>query len=262
MKGETIKVLDRALEIMRHLALDPRGRALGELSASLKLPKSTTRRFLLTLARHGFVEQDPETERYRLGLVVLGLSTAVQRHSSLAAAAQPVLERLRDDSGETAAVHVRFGDVRVCLAVAESRERVRYVHEVGQATPLYAGAQSKVLLAALAPDERAAFLARVPLRPLTERTLVEPMALAEELERVRRLGYAVSTGEVTRDAAAVAAPLHDRTGRTVASIGVTGPLSRLSAPRLTELVPLVVAAAADVSRRLGYPLALVQPASA
>jgi DNA-binding IclR family transcriptional regulator len=262
MKGETIKVLERALAVLRHLALDPRGGTLAELSARLKLPKSTTRRFLLTLAQHGFVEHDPDTERYRLGLALLGLATTLQRNSNLVAVAQPVLERLRDQTGETAAVHVRLGDARVCLAVAESRERIRYVHEVGQTTPLYAGAQGKVLLAGLPPAERAAFLARVPLVPLADHTIVDPVALAAELERVARLGYALSSGEVTREAAAVAAPVCDRTGRTVASLGVTGPLTRMSPTRLTELVSVVVEAAEEVSRQLGHAPALAAAPSA
>jgi len=259
MRAETIKVLERALEIMRYLAQDPRGYSLSEVSAGLGLAKSTARRFLVTLVHQGFVEQDPETERYRLGLAILDLSLALQRNSNLVAIAQPVLERLRDLTGETAGLHVRLGDRQVCLAAVESRERIRYVFDLGQTTPLYAGAESKVLLAGMTPEERADFLARVPRVPFSETTLTDAERLREEVERVARLGHAISINELGRGAAAVAAPVRDRYGRIVAAVSVVGPLSRMTPPRLDELIPIVKEAADEVSRRLGYSMASLSP---
>lgn len=249
MRSETIKVLEQALKVLRCLASDARGYSLTELSEKLSMTKSTARRFLITLESQGFAQRHADTDRYSLGLTVLQLSSRLQRNSSLVAIAQPVLEQFSDRTGETAGLHVLFGGRRVCLTQAESRQPVRYVYEVGRPERLYAGAESKVLLAyhsASARDVvRRASDGKLPPRG------AKP-TLRRELERVRLRGYAISVDELGRGAAAVAAPVHDREGRCVAVLGIVGPLLRMDRRRLSELAPMVREAADAVSRQLGY----------
>jgi IclR family acetate operon transcriptional repressor len=261
MRVETIKVLDRALAVLGLLALDDNGRSLAEVTAALRIPKSTARRFLLTMAQRNFVEFEAATERYRLGSALAGLGGAMQRNGNIVTLALPVLERLSRQTGETATLNVRFGDVRVCLAQVEGRERIRYVQEVGQSAPLYAGAQGKLLLAGLDEAELAAYLDRTPLAALAAGTITSAAALRKELERIRRAGYAVASGELTPDAAAVAAGVRDRLGKIVASIGIAGPIARMTPAKLVELAPVVTEAGGEVSLSLGHPLTLIRKAS-
>lgn len=252
MRVEIIKVLDRALAVLGLLAMNQDGLTLAEVSARLKMPKSTTRRFLLTLVRRGFVEPEPSTERYRLGTALLSVATATRRENHLAALAQPVLDRLSREVGETANLNVRFGDVRICLAQSEGPARLRYVQEIGESAPLYAGAQGKLLLAAFAQAELDEYLSRTFLEPLARNTITDPDALRAELARIRTRRYAAASGELTPDASAIAAGVLDRTGRVVASIGVAGPAVRLTKARLAQLAPQIIEAANEISRKLGF----------
>lgn len=249
MRVETIKVLDRALAVLGLLATTPKGLTLAEVSAGLRMPKSTARRFLLTLVRRDFVEAEADTERYRIGTALIGLAGGAHRGGNLAAIAQPVLERLSEETGETAALNVRFGDLRICLAQSEGRERLRYVMQVGESAPLYAGAQGKLLLSALEEAELADYLSRTRLVALAHDTITNPAALRAELAAIRERQYALASGELTSDAAALATAVRDRLGRVVAAIGIAGPTVRLTKGRLEQLVPVVRAAADEISRR-------------
>ena len=163
----------------------------------------------------------------------------------------PVLEALATAVGETVNLAVLRGTVAVNLEQVRGPAAITTVNWVGQPTPLHATASGKVLLAAFAPDDLAAFLAR-PLARLTPQTVAEAPALEHELARVREQGYAMTNEELEQGLNAVAAPVRDAGGRVVAAISVSGPVYRFDAARMAEVAPAVVAAAADISRRLGY----------
>ena len=163
----------------------------------------------------------------------------------------PVLEALAAEVGETVNLAVLRGTDVVNLEQVRGPATITTVNWVGQPTPLHATASGKVLLAAFAPDDLAAFLAR-PLPRITPRTIAEAPALERELARVREQGYATTTEELEQGLDAVAAPVRDSGGRVVAAISVSGPVYRFDAARMAEVAPAVVAAAADLSRRLGY----------
>jgi DNA-binding IclR family transcriptional regulator len=247
---ETNKVLDRALAVLRQFALRPSGYTVPELTAELGMSKTTTRRFLQTLAGRGFLDYDPDRQRYTLGMLILGLSTGLSQHNTLAVAAQPMLEGLQRESTETASLWIRVRLEAICLSSVESDRFIRAVSPIGRSVPLHAGCHAKALLAGLDDAELDDYLKVAELAPLTSYTITSPVDLKNQVVQIRTDGYAESRGEVNADGVGVAAPIANPAGRVVASLSITAPGHRVDKDRLRSFVPLVREAAAEASRRV------------
>lgn len=248
--GNSVRSVDRAASLLLALG-DFQGQAgVSELARRLGLHKSTASRLLATLQRRGLVEQDDETGKYRLGLVVIRLAGKAERTLDLGAIAMPELERLAKLTNETIGLGIRDGDRLATVAQAEGTDMAAIGDWTGRAVPLHCAAAGKVLLSALAEREILR-IARAGLAAPTDRTITSLEALLEELSRVRRRGYAVAMGEFEVGLNAVAAPVLDARGTVVASVDVRGPAFRVTVPRIPELAAQAREAAAAISVRLG-----------
>lgn len=252
MKDENlVQAVDRALAILE--TLKAAGEALGvtELGARVGLHKSTVYRLLATLARHGYVQQDPATERYSLGLKLVELGTAVLDHLELRELARPYLKRLMEASQEVAhLVVLQDGDV-VYIDKVECPGPVKMYSQLGRRAPAHATAVGKALLAFLPPAQVEAILAR-GLPRLTPHTITDPERLRTELHLVRERGYAVDNEENELGIRCVAGPIFNHTGQVVAAFSISGLAMRLTVPRLEGLAGLVCRTSQEISARLGY----------
>jgi len=222
---------------------------LGEIAERLRLPKSTASRFASTLRDVGLLTQDQATRRYQLGARLLALEPALLRAArDLPALACPFLRDLAEESGETAHLTERRGHVGVITELVESPHVLRMAPRRGQTVPLHAGALARTILAFLPAPEVAQILRRGPLARLAPGTPATPTTLRRALAEVRRLGYAVTLEEINPGACGVAAPLLGADGWALGSIGLSGPMSRLTAERRRELVEPVCRAARDLSQ--------------
>jgi DNA-binding IclR family transcriptional regulator len=123
---------------------------------------------------------------------------------------------------------------------------------IGQLTPLYCTSSGKVLLAHLEPGHRTQLLDAAGMSALTPHTVTAPDRLNLELARVREAGYAIAVEEYELGLNAVAAPVHDRSGRVIAAVSVSGPSYRLDGPRVKQLIDPLLAGTAEISRRMGF----------
>jgi DNA-binding IclR family transcriptional regulator len=221
-----------------------------ELARRLGLHKSTASRLLATLQRRGLVEQDEESGKYRLGLVVIRLAERAERTLDLGRIALPELERLARATRETVTLGIADGDACLTVAQVDGPNMVACPDWTGRTTPLHCVASGKVLLAAMA-ERDVLRITRPGLPARTARTITGLEALLEELARVRRRGYATAFSEWIEGTNGVAVPVADARGRVIASIGVWGPAFRVTAGRVAEIVASARAAAAAVTIRLG-----------
>ena len=245
-----VQSLDRALEILRLLGSEPEMR-VTDLARRLEVHKSTVFRLLSTLQEHGLVDQNPTTEKYRLGYGLVRLAGAVVAELDLARASRSVLEQLAFRTGETVNLAILQGDQVVNIDQIAAPNLVVNVNWVGKQTPLHATSNGKVLLAHLAEEERRRLLSR-PLPRLTPRTITDPRILEKQLRRVLTDGYAFTLEELELGLNAVAAPVHAADGRVQAAVSVAGPSYRVTPQRLTELGEMTKDAGAAISRRMGY----------
>jgi IclR family acetate operon transcriptional repressor len=250
LDGNAVRSVDRAAALLLALGESPGAAGVTELARRLGLHKSTASRLLATLERRGLVEQDEETGKYRLGLVVIRLAERAERTLDLRGIATPELERLARLTHETTGLGVLDGDEILNVAQVDGPNLIAMGDWTGRSTPLHCVAAGKVIMAALAEREVVRIVKR-GLPRYTERTIVELEPLLEELARIRRRGYATAFGEFEPGLNAVAAPVHDARGQVIAAVDVWGPVFRLTPRRIPELAAQVRATAAAISVRLG-----------
>lgn len=242
---KTVRAVERALDVLAAFDEAKGEKGPTALAAELGLDKSTVLRLLYTMERKGFVEENPETQRYRLGPRVLSLAGRFFSENELSNIGFPEVERLRDLTRETASIYVRSGFDRICVQRLEGTNSLRIFVRLGQRLPMYAGAASQVLTAFMPEAERRAFVARMPCPATFDRE-----AWLSLLDRVREYGYAISHGQRHPEIAAVAAPIFGRGDQLVASLSLSGPVARLDPDRLTAQAPAVMERAAAISRLL------------
>jgi len=233
----TVRAVERALDVLLCFT-DATELGLSEIASRISLHKSTVHRLLATLENKGFVIRDAQTEKYRLGFRIWELSANLTQADDPAIILLPEMERLRDVVGETISLYVRDGLERIRIQAVQSNQPIRRVAPIGARMPLTVGASSKVLVAYAEPEVRQAVL-QDPLWPES----IDQTAYIDQLEQIRRLGYATSVEERELGAAAVSAPIFNRNGKLVAAIAVSGPSNRLTSEKMKEYaVPLLEAA--------------------
>ena len=243
---------------LRLLAAFDREYELGvsELSRRLGLHKNNVFRLLATLEQRGYVDQSPETERYRLGVRTLELGRAFTRSRSLLQRARPILRALADALGESTHLGVLRGFEVVHLDGAASDRLILTRVRVGWRLPAHCNALGKVLLGCAPEGVREAFDRSVVAGGLERRTpatIVDRDKFFEHLRTVAVQGFAVDTEECEEGLCGVAAPVYDGDGDLVAALCASGPAFRLDPEGLLrEVAPKVTQAADRLSRDLGY----------
>lgn len=245
----TLHTLAKGLKVLETLEAGT-GLTLTEVAHRLRESQTVVFRLLKTLAAHGYVQQDPATKRYTLGLRLWELGARVAGRMGLVEAARPALKWLTSVTGQTSALVVlRETDV-LYIDIVEGLEPLRFYAEVGARAPAYATASGKAMLA-----HRADLIPRVirkGLRPLAPGTITRPADLRRRLAEIRRTGLSINRGERRPDIAAVAAPIFDARGECVASLSISGPRTRFSDDTLEEFARHVSKASDEVSLKLGY----------
>jgi IclR family acetate operon transcriptional repressor len=250
LDGNAVRSVDRAAALLLALGDSQGQTGVTELARRLGLHKSTASRLLATLERRGLVEQDEESGKYRLGLVVIRLAERAGRTLDLRSLALPELEHLARLTHETAGLGILDADQVRFVAQADGPSLIAVADWTGRSSSPHANASGKVLLASLAEREVLRIVRR-GLTRYTDRTVTDLEPLLEELARARRRGYATTASELEQGLNAVAAPVLDARGRVVAAVEIWGPTFRLSLRRLPELAGHARDTAAAISVRLG-----------
>jgi len=250
--GSRLQSVDRAIAILGSFVDTASDLGVTDLSQQLGLPKSTVHRLLTTLEQGGLVEQDPATEKYRLGVGLVRMAGRVLMRMDLQQAAQSHLQALAQACQETVNLSILTSDDKVInIAGFPSPRMVRNVGWIGREMLPHSVSSGKVLLAHLS-EQRVAHILAAELPHFTEETITDPTRLREELAQIRQQGYAVAREELEEGLSAVAAPIMDHEGHVIAVISVSGPSFRLTEDRLVELAAMTCEAAEAVSRQLGY----------
>lgn len=240
-----------AIRLLKAFSESDREIGISALSKKLGVSKSTVHRVATTLVAEGLLEQNPETDRYRLGLALFSLGTLVRRRMDIPNEAKPFLMKLRDMTKENIHLAVLQGIEVVYVYDLESTQAVRLKPHLGNSKPLFCSAEGLSILA-WQPE---AFVDRAlagPLRPRTDNTLTDPAKIRERLEGIRKDGYAIENEESEIGMRCIAAPIRDSEGVVVAAVGLAGPSQRLSTHSVANFAPHVKDAADSISMRLGY----------
>ena len=244
--------LERGLAILGTFTPDRPALGISELAQRLGLTRSTTHRYVATLARLGYLYQDEATRKYRLGIRALDLGFAVLGSLELREIAAPHLQRLTATTGHTSNLAIR-DDTDVILIDRIRGRPGRYHHleftlHVGSRIPSYCSATGKALLAFLPQPDLNDLLDRIELLPRGPRAVGSRTALMAELGQVRRTGVAINDEELESGLRSIAVPIRSRAGAVVAAINLAIPWSPVAMTDLADQFgPVLLATARQIS---------------
>ena len=239
-----VAAVQRAVAILSELADARTELGTNEIARRTGINVSTISRILATLVSGGLVEHVAATGRYRLGLGVVRLASAVHERLDIRALARPHLAEIASLTRETATLSVPGGHEAVTLDYVQSPLSVRSVAELGRASAAHATAVGKVFLA------HGGTVPAGPLHAYTERTIVDHDVLRAEVAAVRDRGWGQAAGEREEDLNAVAVPVLDPAGRLVAILGIQGPAARFGPRVMRGAVGLLMERAERISTAL------------
>jgi DNA-binding IclR family transcriptional regulator len=257
------QVLERTFSILELFTEERPEWSTTEIARELMLPIPTVHRILSALKRRGYLSQQQQTKRFRLGVAALRLGDRARAVVDLRSVAVPILRELSQDTGETALLTVLTParDRGVCLERVETSQPLRLSVQPGRQLPLHAGASQKALLAFLADTEADRVLAQ-PLERLCHATITDPAVLREELARIRKRGWAGSYEETNVGVWGVAVPVLADHDAVTCAVGIAGPNARLATARVKDDVRRVHTAACAIAGALGASVPAISSAGA
>jgi IclR family transcriptional regulator, KDG regulon repressor len=249
----SFKSTRKAFRILMAFHVDRPSWGVRELSVYLGLSPATVQRLLGILKEYAFVDQDPQTRRYRLGNVYYHFLHILHSTYPVTKIAKPFMKDLATRTQETVHLNVVEGLERLCIDTVDSPQYLKASMPVGEKSPLYAGASAKCLLAFSSQDFIDEYLKDVRLIPLTERTLVDLDVIRRELGRYREQGYASSVGERDPGVASLSAPILDYSSVLLASISLSIPEIRYhDAEHRKFCLRALLETATAISKAMGY----------
>lgn len=241
--------LAKGLAVIRAFGRDAPEQTLTEVATRTGMSRAAARRFLHTLTSLGYAEM--EGKRFRLTPKVLDLGYAYLASLSLAEIAQPFMEQVTASVQESCSACVLDGAEIVYVARVPTKRIMSVSLSIGTRLPAYATSMGRVLLSGLSKPELDRALDATSWKPLTGRTVTDRAALERILEGVRQAGYALVDEELEEGVRSIAVPLHNRGGRVVAAMNLSGHSSRVTPEHmLATYLPALRCAAEGIERCL------------
>ncbi len=250
-RGGGVQSLGRAFSILEEVARHREGIGLAELSKLVGLHNSTTFHLAKTLVSLGYLRQEKDNKRYRVGRPLFALAASALDEIEMVNVATPVLEDLSRETSESSHFAVRMGDAVVVIARTSGPGAFQLTDRVGVVRPAHCTALGKIILASLRPEQLKRFLERAELKPSTPKSITDVGVLMREIVEVQRTGVAFDDGEFNAEVRCVAVPVTDFTGQVIGALGISGPIWRLSNQALHASAQVVQAAASRLSVEFG-----------
>jgi IclR family transcriptional regulator, KDG regulon repressor len=252
----TSTTLERACDVLRLFTPRKPRWTISELARHLNVPKSGVFRLVKTFERKHFLQSGDDSYEYELGSGIWELTgTVFGKRERLVEKASPYLRDLNNTTGLLVSLRVLENEQMVIVDRVEGKDPVKVIFPVGTHQPLNHGAPGKLLLAYYYPTDSMQFdelISRGKVTKLTERTLTDRRRLQEELNKIRRLGYATSDGEAIRGTIGIAVPVWNSTGQVEAALALTAVESLCNMKQLLKYLPNLRRTAETISKALGY----------
>jgi len=247
-----IRAVERALDLLSTFSTSEPELSLTELSARLDLNPSSTFRLLMTLQSHGYLEQNPDNRKYRLGVACLELGSVFLNQSDIRKEALAILSGLRDDCKETVHLARLAGSEVVYLEKLDGLLPIGIMgSRLGGRAPAHCTGLGKAMLAYKPEMEIHQLYAESGLHRFTSNTITDLTELFSELATIREHGYAIDNEEHEPDVKCVAVPIWNYRQKVVGAISVSGPAGRIDRAIVERgLVAKVKEAGQAISSRL------------
>lgn len=246
----TIKSLDRALEVLVHLG-EMQGGTLSEIAGALEQSPATVYRVLTTFQGRGFADFDEQSQVWTIGPAAFLTGSQFLRRTSLVERARPIMRDLMEVTGETANLGIERDGKVLFLGQVETHATIRAFFPPGTASAMHSSGIGKALLCRMDDKRQRQVLAAGKLEQYTPHTLTDPDAMIADLHAAKARGYAIDGEERNIGMRCIAAPVYNVFGEAVAGISVSGPTSRITEDRVEALAEHVIDAATRLTRAIG-----------
>ncbi len=249
-----IASLQRALDILS--LFGPQSPELGitDIAKALDLHKSTAAGLVYTLQRNGYIAQNPENRRYRLGLQLVERAGVLLDQIEIRKIAMPELEHLRDWSSESVNLAILEENRVIYIERLLTDKSLGFRNHIGKRAWPHSTALGKAILSHLPPPQAQAVLQSYPLAAMTPNTITDIDRLLRQFEVFRRQGYAIEREENEIGGLCISAPIHNHIAQPVAAVSVSFPLSRLDEAMISTYGAEIKEVAQRISQKLGYYL--------
>lgn len=246
-----VQAIDRAVMILNCFTNDRKELKLSDISDMLDLNKSTAHGIISTLRYHGLIDQDEDTQKYRLGLYLMTLGERVSNSLDIIEISNPIIKELCTKVDETVHLGTLDNMEVVYLDKTESHQSMRIVTTIGARIPAYCTGIGKAMLAY---QDMEVLMEKLPenLKQYTPKTIPNRKALLEQLDEIRNVGYALDDEEHNIGLKCIAAPVFDYNGQAKYAISVSGPTVRMTDEKVQETIDIVLNIANEISNKLGY----------
>ena len=248
--NSTVQTLDRGLNLLKLLAAE-RGASLSDLAMQAGVPASTAHRLLTTLQGHRVAEFDETNQHWMIGVEAYRIGSGFLNRINLVEAAQPIMQALVRETGETANLAIVDDGEVVFVSQMESPNPIRAFFRPGTRSKMHASGAGKALLAQRSQKEVEDILQRRGLEKFTDKTITKPADLFAELDRIHKRGWSFDDEERYVGMSCVAAPVFGATEEPVAAISVSGPSARFVEPSVADFSTVVRNSAKELTGSLG-----------
>ena len=246
-----VQAVSLAVRLLELLAASVEPVGVTELAKRIGTTKARVYRYLKALVEHGYVLQDPVSDRYMLGHGVFTLARSAKMHQNFSRITQPIMTALAREVMQSVALSEPSVKGVHVIDVVRSDQPLDINTRVGSLFSLHASAQGWIGLA-FGPHELWEGVGVPPYKKETPRTIATREDLEQVVTKVRRQGWASAPEQVLIGINALAAPIHDGTGKLAFTIAVVGSLQHLTDPPEKIQIDALLAAAGKISRALGY----------
>lgn len=244
--------IENALHILKTFSMDQPELRVTDIADELNIAKSTAHRLLTTMASEGFVFKDPRSNHYSLGVSVLSLTNIVHSQLQTLEDATPILNALTEVTGESSHLAILEGFEVIYLQKIESEYAAKTATHVGRRNPVHCTSTGQAILAFEKEEVINELLSRT-LNKFTGRTIINSEKLRNRLKDIKQAGYVVNNEEFEKGIVSIGAPIFNVKDEVIASVNITGPITRLgkkdtqqkcidevvnAAKRITNLVKL------------------------
>lgn len=246
-----IQSVDRALQILEYIA-ENHGMGISTLAQLMDIDKSSVSRLICTLRAHNLVRLDPNNGKYYLGYRILFFSSAIKNEINIVAIANPIIHRLSQELGESIHLCALAND----MAFVVDQVKGHYIHNIattiGALEPFHCSSVGKCILAYQQDKKIEKMLMDYEYKKFTENTIISKEGLLEEIQKIRKQGYAIDMEEMTHGVCCFAVPIYDYKGEVKYSIGLSGLRSIIGNEDFNGNLQAMKAAAHEISVQLGF----------
>ncbi len=250
--SKTIGSVQRAMDILNLFTGQSPELGTTEIAKAQGLHKSTVASLVYTLEANGYLIQNPETRKYRLGYKLVERASALLEQVEIRQVAYPFLLDLRNRWNETVNLAVLDGSEIVYVERFLGTKALGMRSEVGYRAPAHCTALGKAILACYPIAHMQAFIKQHGLAAITPKTITDPEQFCAELEKTRERGYAIDDEENEVGGRCVAVPIFDHDSVAVAAVSISAPAARLPLDQVADAGNMVRETAKGISRNLGY----------